>query len=364
MVALVADRRRIETGSDPEAEALAGTLAAEYLDLRLRLAQVLLRIERCGAFHRTACSSIVQYAVRLGVPSAEARLLVDLGRALAAEVPQSSETNEDGVPEAPPATVETLIRTGQLPVENAALYGKLLAKPECVRPGEDWLERAETLRTPELRRQVQQRIEECAQGEVPLVSVTVHIGERARDDFRRARVLCSREAAVHLTEGQTFTRIVRFFLDARDEERRAPRARRVAPTFGSTDERYVPAEVRREVLKRSGDRCEVPGCALDTFLEFAHIEPHAEDGSREADNLLRLCHVHHTQFDADCLLFGGWREGHPVFRNVHGDELTASLANGARPRERADDLATAIAARRERSAQVSERPPPAWGRTG
>jgi hypothetical protein len=161
-----------------------------------------------------------------------------------------------------------------------------------------------------------------------------------------------------LTEGQTFTRIVRYFLDARDERRRSPGPRRTGSTSSALGERYVPAEVRRRILARSGDRCEVPGCALDTFLELAHVTAHADGGNREADNLLRLCHVHHTQLDADRLLFGGWRGERPVFRDPRGLELTGTTALASGPRERADDLADAVVSRRAQAAQVSERPPP------
>jgi len=342
MIAITTDRREIEAAPDSEAERLTAAAAAEYLDVRLRLARLLLRIERGGTFHLSACSSIVQYAVLLGVPAAEARMLVDLGRALDAPVPAESPNGHPD--EVPNASVETLIRSGRMHVENAALVGKLLAKPDALRPGEDWIAKAEQLRTPELRQEVRQRLEETAQGAAPLVSVTVHITERTREEFHRARVLASREAAMSLTEGQAFTRVVRFFLDARDERRRGAGRRRVGPTCASPGERHVPSEVRREVLVRSRDRCEVPGCALDTFLEFAHVEPHAEGGSREAENLLRLCHVHHTQFDADCLVFGGWRAGRPVFRTPHGNEITGRTAPTARPRERVDALVDAVVA--------------------
>ena len=353
------DRRHIDAEANPDAERAAADAAAAYLDVRLRLARALLTIERGRTFHLSACSSVVQYAVRLGIPAVEARMLVDLGRAL--EAPPESAAD----PSAEPArTIEERVRSGQIPVENAVLLGRILAKPGLARPDEDWVRKAETLRTFELRKQVHARIEEAAQGVVPLVSVTVHITERTREDFHRARVLVSREAAVHVTEGQAFSRIVQFYLDEHDEKRRGAGTRRLGPTDAAPGtqctSRHIPGDARRIVQARSGDRCEVPGCALDTFLEFAHIRSHSSGGSREADNLVRLCHVHHTQFDADCLLFSGWRDGRPVFRNVQGEELTSGTAIGAKPRERTDDLATAVAERRDWAAQVSERPPPEW----
>jgi len=131
-------------------------------------------------------------------------------------------------------------------------------------------------------------------------------------------VIASREAELSLTEGQTFALIVHHYLDSHDVLRRGQMSRRTGDTAERPDDRYVPASVKREVLERSNDHCEVPGCALRTFLEYAHIEAHAKKGSREADNLLRLCERHHTHLDADVLHFAGWHEGRPQFRDVHG----------------------------------------------
>ncbi len=65
--------------------------------------------------------------------------------------------------------------------------------------------------------------------------------------------------------------------------------------------RYVPAEVRRAVLARAGGRCEFPRCGFDTWLDLAHLVPHRAGGSREADNLVLLCGVHHRALDAGTL---------------------------------------------------------------
>src|SRR5207244_489874 len=144
-------------------------------------------------YHLSSCSSIVQYGVRIGIPAAETRMLVDLARAL-----------EAGGDEAKAAVVEDQVRTGQLPVENAALVGRLLREPGAAQPGEDWFAKAQVLPTVELRKQVNVRLEQAARGVVSLVQVAVHVSERTRDEFGRARVIASREAAVALTEGQTF----------------------------------------------------------------------------------------------------------------------------------------------------------------
>ncbi len=324
MPKIQADRRLIEAEPDAEGERTVAAIAAEYLDVRLRFARALLRIERGRTYALSACASIVQYAVRLGVPASEARALVDLGRALEAPVPADEGASEAGGDGTARGSVEERIRSGHLGVENAAVAGRLLAEPGLVRPGEDWLRKAELLRPSELRREVQARVEAVAQGTPALLPITVHVTERVRDEFHRARSLVSREAQLILTEGQAFARIVRFYLDSEDELRggrgtggdagTGDGAGSAAPAGCRTRSRYVQASTRRAVLGRSGDRCEVPGCPNDTFLEFAHIEAHARGGTTEARNLLRLCHAHHTQFDAGVLVFTGWGQAADDFR--------------------------------------------------
>jgi len=353
MIEIRADRRKIDASGAPDAERRAEALAAKYFDVRLELAKALHEIDVAGAFHLSGCSSIVQYAAGLGVPASEARRLVDLGRALRAG---------EG------AGVERRVRDGALSVENASTLGKLLARPECVRQGEDWVRRAESALPVEFRCEVNRRIEEAAQGDVPVVPLFLHVTESAREDFHRVRALASREARCPLTEGQTFTLLVRQFLDARDPVRRGSRARRARPTCETPGERYIPAQVRKAVLDRSGDRCEVPGCSFDTFLEYAHVEAHADGGDREPENLLRLCHVHHVHFDADRIRFGGWREGRPVFRDADGEEFReADVPIEARVEAEGGsscDLAAGEAAERAVRSQVSERPPPGRGVVG
>lgn len=341
MSKIQADRRLIEAEPDADGERAVAAIAAEYLDVRLRFARALLRIERGRTYALSACASIVQYAVRLGVPASEARALVDLGRALEAPVPAGEGAAEAGSDGAARGSVEDRIRSGHLGVENAAVAGRLLAEPGLVRPGEDWLRRAETLRPSELRREVQSRVEAVAQGTPALLPITVHVTERVRDEFHRARSLVSREAQFMLTEGQAFARIVRFYLDSEDALRdgRGDGASASGADGGATRSpsgcrartRYVQASERRAVLGRSGDRCEAPGCPHDTFLEFAHIEPYARGGTADARNLLRLCHAHHTQFDAGILVFTGWTETaagcRPGFRACD----VAASSRGARP---------------------------------
>jgi len=68
------------------------------------------------------------------------------------------------------------------------------------------------------------------------------------------------------------------------------------------------------VRARSGDCCEFPGCPNKVFLQKAHNVPHAEGGSREADNIRDLCTVHHVLLDAGAIVeIATDAEGRPIF---------------------------------------------------
>ena len=346
MTVILADWRMIEATADAEGDAIARTTAAELLDVQLRMARALLRLESNRAFHLAGCSSIVHYGVQLGIPEPFVRLLVHLSHAL--------EAGDNGATKVP---VEEQVRTGALSTEKAALVGRLVDKPGALRPGEEqrWFDKAQTAPVHQLRREVNRRIEQTAQETPHLIGITLHVTERARSNLDRARVIASREAQRPLTYGQTFAFVVNHYLDCEDEERCGAKPRQVGDTAERPEKRYVPASVRREVLERSADRCEVPGCTFDTYLEVAHIESHAEHGSREVDNLLRLCHTHHVHFDADVVRFIGWCDGRPQFWDAEGVRFShGASVQAPRPHE---------APQSERDpgrppVQGAERPPP------
>jgi hypothetical protein len=95
------------------------------------------------------------------------------------------------------------------------------------------------------------------------------------------------------------------------------------------------------------------------FLEFAHIDPHREGGSRETDNLLRLCSAHHVLFDAGRIRFVGWNEDRPSFRDSHG-QLLEERASLATPYDA--ESSSGYDRSGPDAGQVAERPPPAWGK--
>src|SRR5205823_1816402 len=137
------------------------------------------------------------------------------------------EASDAGVTDVP---VEECVRAGTLLTENAALVGRLIGKPGALKPGEHWFEKALTTPTHELRRDVNERIEEMAQETPHLIPMTLHVTEKTRTGFARARVIASREARRGLTEGQTFALLVSRFLDSHDETRSGEKPRRVGDT--------------------------------------------------------------------------------------------------------------------------------------
>jgi hypothetical protein len=80
----------------------------------------------------------------------------------------------------------------------------------------------------------------------------------------------------------------------------------VEPQPGS---RRVPAEVRRAVVERDGERCSFVGrdgrrCTERGFLEFDHAEPHGMGGPTSTGNIRLLCRQH-NQYEA--MIFFGSR---------------------------------------------------------
>ncbi len=73
-----------------------------------------------------------------------------------------------------------------------------------------------------------------------------------------------------------------------------------APNVSDGSDRYVPTELRDEVLQRAQDRCEFVSdhgtrCGERTRLEIDHIEPFAKGGATTADNLRCLCRTHNLR---------------------------------------------------------------------
>ncbi len=337
MTAIVTDRRKVEATFDPEWERRVRETAAEYLDVRFRMARLLFEGGRERKFVPAGCASITEYAHLLSIPRNEARMLVDLGVALEAPVappppppPAKAGPGDAAAPDEPPTppaapappapSVEERVRAGRVPIENAILLGRIVDKPGATKAGEDWVRDAETMAPSQFRQKVNGRLEELAQRE-PTIPCTLHVKGTTLDAFRRARAVASERAQTPLTEGETFAVVVNHYLDCCDVMRRGEGERRVPDTSERPGDRYIPAAVKRAVRERSGNRCEFGACVHCMFLQFVHVKPHEQRGNREATNILHGCDPHHTLFDAGRIIFAGWKDGHPVLRNDRGELL-------------------------------------------
>jgi hypothetical protein len=75
-------------------------------------------------------------------------------------------------------------------------------------------------------------------------------------------------------------------------------------------------------MARNGDRCAVPFCTNEVFLENAHRVAHCDGGCREAHNIDRICPPHHDLWHLGRLRIEGTTES-PVFLTVDGKPLDA-----------------------------------------
>jgi hypothetical protein len=167
------------------------------------------------------------------------------------------------------------------------------------------------------------------------VALTVHVPEKTREKFRRAREIASRKAKASLTEGQTFDTVLEHYLDDFDPDRVKPGKRRMPTTRGLSG-RNVPAEVRRKVLGRYGGRCAYPGCRNRIWIDLAHDEAHRHGGCREADNLHGLCPYHHRAFDRGEFMITGPPDA-PTFYDARGRRILSNGRVEEEPRGNSDE---------------------------
>lgn len=322
-----ADRRSRECDPVPGRVDQLRELAEQAREVTTSMAKLLHDLGRSGE-HLTHGFSSVHDFVRedLGIPSFQIRPMLDLGRALGLEASHVEVSDGEGDEDAAaaPPTVEDRVAVRAMSIDNAVVLGALyrrLGQELSDRERARWTRLAERVSTHRLRGLVRKRVEDAAQGE-ETVPLALRVTESTREAFRRARELASRRAGQWLTEGQVFSLVVRRFVDTEDERLRGEKLRRVPDTRALPGDRYIPAQVKRDVRRRAHDRCEVPGCSFGAWVEFMHVaEAHRDGGSREADNLVLGCSTHHVLLDAGVIRFGGWRDGKPVFLDRNGREI-------------------------------------------
>lgn len=277
-------------------------MAAERRRTALRGARAVAELRRTGAHFREGAGSIAHFGEMNGLSAREVREFEHLARAI----------------EADPSLAEDVER-GTVPVASAAVLGEVSAWPAEVRSKDPWREWAAAKSTAELRRIFLRRRDEVRAGE-PVVSVTAFVTRAVRDDLDRAVALTSRSAHAPVTLGYTLGVVVAEWLAEHDPLRREPGTRRLGDTADLPGSRYVPAEVDRAVRRRSDDRCRVPFCDNEFWVQRSHRVPHRDGSSREADALDLLCDYHHVLYERGMLRIEGPPDA-PVFTDEHGRRI-------------------------------------------
>ncbi len=248
-------------------------------EAELRCARALAELGDHKAWEQFNCASVSELGERIGLAGAEARALLDLGRAIRTS-----------------PLLEQKVTQGKVTVAAACCIAAALSDPKLLRDEDDWIGWAEAEPMGKVRDRVRRRREEVRIGDEPVCPVSLFVRQKGRDDFQRARTVASRKAGRALTPGETFEIVVDHYLDTFDVDRVTAGERRCPPT-AQVNGRYVPMAVRREIFERQGHNCAVPFCMHTMFLEMAHLWAHASGGDREADNLILLCSTHHFFLD-------------------------------------------------------------------
>jgi RuvA, C-terminal domain len=80
----------------------------------------------------------------------------------------------------------------------------------------------------------------------------------------------------------------------------------------------IPPRIRRDVIRRDGGRCVVPGCRNSVFVDIHHLCLRSEGGSHDPDGLTVLCGAHHRAQHCGQLLIEGRVSTGLTFRHANG----------------------------------------------
>jgi hypothetical protein len=95
------------------------------------------------------------------------------------------------------------------------------------------------------------------------------------------------------------------------------------PMHATRARQDVPPAIRREVMRRDGGRCAVPGCRHGVFIDFHHINLRCEGGTHEPDGLVVLCSAHHRAVHRGQLIIDGKMSAGLTFRHADGSRYGA-----------------------------------------
>ena len=101
-------------------------------------------------------------------------------------------------------------------------------------------------------------------------------------------------------------------LDPRGERRRATQT--------------IPPATRRELMRRDGGRCIVPGCRHVVWLDVHHVHPRVEGGTHDPERLACLCGAHHGAVHAGRLIIEGRASTGFVVRHADGTRYGGAVS--------------------------------------
>jgi hypothetical protein len=84
----------------------------------------------------------------------------------------------------------------------------------------------------------------------------------------------------------------------------------------------IPPAVRRKVLHRDQERCQVPGCSSHKNLDIHHIVHRQQGGTHELSNLVTLCEAHHLAHHDGTLVIAHAADGTLEFRREGRNRFT------------------------------------------
>ncbi len=88
----------------------------------------------------------------------------------------------------------------------------------------------------------------------------------------------------------------------------------------------IPPAIRRQVLRRDGGRCVVPGCRASAYIEIDHIKARHDGGSHDPDGLICLCGAHHRAKHRGLLLIDGTVSAGLRFHHADGTVYGGSVS--------------------------------------
>jgi 5-methylcytosine-specific restriction endonuclease McrA len=131
------------------------------------------------------------------------------------------------------------------------------------------------------------------------------IGKETQEKLRRLQDLMRREIPDG-DPGAIFDRALTLLLKEAEKKKFSATERPRPPKAPRPGSRDVPADVERAVWERDGGQCAFVGrkgrCAQRSFLEFHHIDPHANGGKPTVENISLRCRAHNV-YESE-LIFG------------------------------------------------------------